>query len=57
VLVQPGDPEHLLDGRGQAAQHQRYQPAGGIWERYVYGPESNPDPATWRTELNQPVAG
>jgi len=27
-----------------------------LWERYVAGPESNPDPATWRTELNRPLA-
>lgn len=22
-----------------------------------WGPESNPDPATWRTELNRPLTG
>lgn len=27
-----------------------------LWERYVAGPESNPDPSTWRTELNRPLA-
>jgi len=27
-----------------------------LWECYITGPESNPDPATWRTELNRPVA-
>ena len=32
-------------------------PAPDLWERYVAGPESNPDPATWRTELNRPVIG
>lgn len=26
-----------------------------LWERYLTGPESSPDPAAWRTELNQPV--
>ena len=26
-----------------------------LWECYVTGPESGPDPATWRTELNQPL--
>jgi effector-binding domain-containing protein len=26
-----------------------------LWECYVAGPESGPDPATWRTELNRPV--
>ena len=33
-----------------------YTPAPNLWERYVAGPESNPDPATWRTELNRPLA-
>jgi effector-binding domain-containing protein len=28
-----------------------------LWECYVAGPESNPDPATWRTELNRPLTG
>lgn len=28
-----------------------------LWERYVVGPESTPDPAGWRTELNRPLAG
>jgi effector-binding domain-containing protein len=26
-----------------------------LWECYVAGPESSPDPAAWRTELNRPV--
>lgn len=26
-----------------------------LWECYVAGPESSPDPATWRTELNRPL--
>ena len=28
-----------------------------LWECYVAGPESSPDPATWRTELNRPLTG
>jgi len=32
-----------------------HTPAPDLWERYVAGPESNPDPATWRTELNRPL--
>jgi effector-binding domain-containing protein len=28
-----------------------------LWECYAAGPESNPDPATWRTELNRPLIG
>lgn len=32
-----------------------HKPAPNLWERYVRGPESSPDPATWRTELNRPL--
>ena len=31
------------------------EPADRFWERYVSGPESSPDPSTWRTELNRVV--
>ncbi len=27
-----------------------------LWESYVVGPETDPDPSTWRTELNRPLA-
>jgi effector-binding domain-containing protein len=30
-------------------------PAEDVWERYLVGPESSPDPADWRTELNRPL--
>ncbi|MBV8199525.1 MAG: GyrI-like domain-containing protein, partial [Acidobacteria bacterium] len=33
-----------------------HAPAQDLWESYVAGPESNPDPATWRTELTRPLA-
>jgi effector-binding domain-containing protein len=26
-----------------------------LWECYELGPETNPDPSFWRTELNQPI--
>lgn len=26
-----------------------------LWEVYARGPESSPDPSTWRTELNRPL--
>ena len=29
--------------------------APDLWECYVAGPESGPDPAAWRTELNRPL--
>ena len=31
--------------------------AEDLWEHYVTGPHSNPDPTTWRTELYRPVRG
>jgi hypothetical protein len=27
-----------------------------LWEYYVAGPENDPDPAAWKTELNWPLA-
>jgi len=27
-----------------------------LWEIYSVGPQSSPDPANWRTELNRPLA-
>ena len=32
-----------------------HTPASDLWECYVAGPESSPDPSTWRTELNRPL--
>lgn len=32
-----------------------HTPAPNCWERYLKGPESSPDPATWCTELNRPL--
>ena len=32
-----------------------HTPGPDLWECYIAGPESNPDPATWRTELNRPL--
>ena len=29
--------------------------AENLWERYVAGPESSPDPSQWQTELNRPL--
>jgi len=34
-----------------------HTPGADFWECYVAGPESNPDPAAWRTELNRPLTG
>ena len=30
--------------------------AEDLWELYSVGPQSNPDPANWRTELSRPLA-
>jgi effector-binding domain-containing protein len=30
-------------------------PREDLWERYLVGPESEPNPASWRTELNRPL--
>jgi effector-binding domain-containing protein len=32
-----------------------HRPAPNLWECYVAGPESSPDPALWCTELNRPL--
>lgn len=32
-----------------------HTPAADLWEVYVTGPDSNPDPASWRTGLNRPL--
>ena len=32
-------------------------PGEDLWERYVKGPESGPDPDQWCTELNRPLVG
>ena len=56
--VYSGPYEELGDGWGEfskwiSAEGHRTRP--DLWERYVTGPESSADPATWRTELNQPL--
>ena len=38
-------------------QSQGLTPGAGLWECYAAGPESGPDPSTWRTELNRPLVG
>lgn len=40
--------------RDWVAAH-RFPTAPDLWEVYLKGPESDPDPASWRTELNQPL--
>lgn len=56
--VYHGPYEGLGDAWGEfeawiAAEGLRAAP--NLWERYVAGPESSPDPAKHRTELNRPL--
>ena len=34
-----------------------HKAAPNLWECYVAGPESGPDPAKWRTQFNRPLLG
>jgi effector-binding domain-containing protein len=34
-----------------------HTPAPDLYECYLTGPDANPDPASWRTELTKPLAG
>ena len=40
---------------GDRLQAEGLRPGSTLWERYVAGPESSPDPTDWRTELNRPL--
>jgi effector-binding domain-containing protein len=40
---------------GAWVESQGHTPAPDLWECYLFGPESSPDPASWRTELNRPL--
>jgi effector-binding domain-containing protein len=39
----------------QWIEEQELAPRADLWECYVVGPESSPDPAQWRTQLNRPL--
>jgi effector-binding domain-containing protein len=56
--VYSGPYEGLGDGWGEFSEWislEGHRATPDLWERYVAGPESSPDPANWRTELNQPL--
>ncbi len=36
-------------------EEEELQQSADLWESYVVGPETSPDPSTWRTVLNQPL--
>jgi effector-binding domain-containing protein len=42
-----------LDAWIKASGH---TPRADLWECYAAGPETSPDPASWRTQLNRPLA-
>jgi effector-binding domain-containing protein len=56
--VYHGPYDELGDAWGEFMEWIRangHTPATNAWECYLAGQESNPDPATWRTELNRPL--
>ena len=56
--VYHGDYEGLGAAWGEFEQWLKangHTPAPDLWEVYLAGPESNPDPSRWRTELNRPL--
>jgi effector-binding domain-containing protein len=56
--VYHGSYESLGAGWGEFMQWieaNGHAPAPDLWECYAAGPESGPDPARWRTELNRPL--
>jgi effector-binding domain-containing protein len=58
--VYHGDYEGLGDGWGELmvwVEKEGLTPAPDLWEIYLTDPQANPDPATWRTELNRPLVG
>ena len=58
--VYHGPYQGLGDGWGACMQWiaaNGHTPAPDVWECYLVGPASEPDPANWRTELNRPLVG
>jgi effector-binding domain-containing protein len=58
--VYQGNYDGLADAWGEFdswIEANGHTPAADLWECYVLGPESSPDPAAWRTELNWPLLG
>ena len=45
-----------LLGPERASAPAAHEPAANLWEVYSVGPQSSPDRANWRTELNRPLA-
>jgi effector-binding domain-containing protein len=56
--IYQGPYECLGDAWGEFSdwiEAQGLPPAEDLWECYLAGPKSNPDPATFRTQLNRPL--
>jgi effector-binding domain-containing protein len=56
--VYHGDYEGLGDAWGEFGawiDAEGHTAGPNLWECFVAGPESSPDPAAWRTELNRPL--
>lgn len=56
--VYHGSYEGLGDAWGQLMSwiaKAGHTPDDSFWEVYTAGPEANPDPSFWRTELNRPL--
>jgi len=45
------------DEFGEWMKSNGLEQAEDLWELYSVGPQSTPDPANWRTELNRPLKG
>ena len=56
--VYSGPYEGLPDAWGEFVDWMKasgHEQAVDLWEVYTVGPQSTPDPAGWRTELNRPL--
>lgn len=56
--VYHGPYEGLPDAWGEFMrwiEAEGHTPAPDLWECYVAGPQSSPDPSVWRTELSRPL--
>jgi effector-binding domain-containing protein len=56
--IYSGPYEGLHPARGEFNQWMKandLRQADDLWEVYSVGPQSTPDPANWRTELNRPL--
>ena len=58
--VYHGDFSGLADAWGALdawIKAQGLTPADDLWECYLVGPESDPNPSAWRTQLSRPLLG